>query len=34
VAAYLAGDYEIARSELKAIGENWLEEAWGDKKYF
>lgn len=32
--AYLAGDYEIAREELKRIGDDWLEAAWDDKKTF
>lgn len=31
-AAYLAGDYEIAREELKKIGDDWSKQAWGDKK--
>lgn len=33
-AAYLADDYETARSEFKTMGENWFQEAWGDRKYF
>jgi tetratricopeptide (TPR) repeat protein len=32
--AYLAGDYETAREELKKIGDDWLEDAWINKKGF
>ncbi len=34
VTAYLAGEPQTAREELKIIGAEWSEEAWGDKKYF
>ncbi len=32
--AYFAGDREIAKKELEFIKGDWLEEAWGNKKYF
>jgi hypothetical protein len=32
--AYLAGDYDTAREELRMIGNDWLEEAWDNKKSF
>lgn len=32
--AYLAGDYEIAREELRRIGDDWLEGVWNNKKTF
>jgi len=32
--AYLAGDYETAREELKKLGDDWLEDAWHNKKRF
>jgi tetratricopeptide (TPR) repeat protein len=32
--AYLAGDYEVAREELKKIGDDWRRGVWGDKKAF
>lgn len=32
--AYLAGDNETAREELKKIGDDWLREVWGPKKNF
>jgi hypothetical protein len=32
--AYLAGDQAVAKKELEIIKGDWLEEAWGDKKYF
>ena len=32
--AYLAGDQAIAKKELEIIKGDWLEEAWGDRKYF
>jgi len=35
--AYLAGDYEVAREELKKIGDDWQnrqKQIWGDKKTF
>jgi hypothetical protein len=35
--AYLAGDYEVARNELKKIEydwENWQKRIWGDKTIF
>jgi tetratricopeptide (TPR) repeat protein len=34
LSAYLAGDNEIAKRELTRVGNDWLEDAWGDKKYF
>jgi tetratricopeptide (TPR) repeat protein len=34
VTAYLAGEHQIAQEELKVIGDEWSEEAWGDKEYF
>ncbi len=34
VAAYLAGDYEITRNELRVIKDDWLEDVWGNKKFF
>ncbi len=34
VTAYLSADHETARRELRFVGNHWLEEAWGDKKYF
>jgi len=34
VTAYLSGDHETGRRELRLVGNHWLEEAWGDKKYF
>jgi tetratricopeptide (TPR) repeat protein len=32
--AYLAGDYETAREELKKIGDDWDKDAWGNKNAF
>jgi tetratricopeptide (TPR) repeat protein len=32
--AYLAGDYEVARRELKIIGDDWDKNAWGNKIAF
>ena len=32
--AYLAGDYDTAREELKKIGDDWDKGAWGDKEAF
>jgi len=34
LAAYLAGDQEIAKKELEIIKGDWVAEAWGNKKYF
>jgi hypothetical protein len=32
--AYLAGDYEVAREELKKIGDDWRVGVWGNKRAF
>jgi hypothetical protein len=32
--AYLAGDYDTAREELKKIGDNWDKGTWGNKNAF
>ncbi len=32
--AYLAGDYDTAREELKKIGDHWDKDAWGNKNAF
>ena len=32
--AHLAGDYEVAREELKKIGDDWRKGVWGDKETF
>ncbi len=32
--AYLAGDYDTAREELKKIGNHWDKGVWGDKEAF
>ena len=32
--AYLAGDYEVAREELKIIGDDWDKDVWGNKNAF
>jgi hypothetical protein len=32
--AYLAGDYEVAREELKIIGDDWDKGAWGNRNAF
>jgi tetratricopeptide (TPR) repeat protein len=32
--AYLAGDYEVAREELKIIGDDWDKGVWGNKNAF
>jgi hypothetical protein len=32
--AYLAGDYETAREELKIIGDDWDKNVWGNKNAF
>lgn len=32
--AYLAGDYEVAREELKIIGDDWDKDTWDNKNAF
>jgi tetratricopeptide (TPR) repeat protein len=32
--AYLAGDYEVARQELKKVGDDWNKKAWANKETF
>jgi tetratricopeptide (TPR) repeat protein len=32
--AYLAGDYEVAREELRKIGDDWRIGVWGNKRTF
>lgn len=32
--AYLAGDYEVARQEIRIIGDNWDKNVWGNRNAF
>jgi hypothetical protein len=33
-AAYLAGDYKIAKREFMTLGDDWYVKTWGNKKNF